>query len=682
MSLLKNDVFENAEPRKPKSRPSSRSSNASRIGRGSPKYDSSLRRTPTKRQSFAPIELKKRVDLNYYKQSIRNKVKSIESQNLKDKDNFDDWLKVKFPEDIPIQAHAALWFENELPEVKRRFERDLRIRGQGKGGSRTSSKMNLRLTIIASLLLTLLGSLELHAAEQPTAVALTEFSSEQIESADLWCPDHPTEDDEPICKALRGDDNPKGSADNSKGDDDNSKGGDDNSKGGDVAESGGAAAQAGGAEEQAKDPKAIANNFAKKLEECCHWLIGCTTEAIHKKEVEKLNTHLLSSKIGEMTEWIQLATLGEFILLSLQSNPTFLRNLANGINNDAVLQKEVLALTSRTGIKSDVTNTALNVTKGILSDDITKFNNAKPLDTVSYFDGNTEMSGMLKRIANDRLNMYSQGLVPLEMKFEDFIKVWLATNSESIQINVDVEGKKGELKEIISNTARVDVESLKLLRRRLYELFPNESPTEHQQKLAHFYNELVTTDAEWSDKAKNILQNAAELRRDIDADAQRIFDNMRKQLNDNQGNMYLDYFKNLQQSLLETYGPTIGTLVFGTLLATGASSFLAIAGTFFRFAWSRLGRFLNPGAASGRLADPSQAFYYKPGKSVPNSRGKYAQIQNGRLRHVKANGQFSDYPSESRINKYLPIIKNRDNRWTFTLDGEEYELNPSFKEVS
>jgi hypothetical protein len=375
-----------------------------------------------------------------------------------------------------------------------------------------------------------------------------------------------------------------------------------------------------------------------------------------------------------MTEWIQLATLGEFILLSLQSNPTFLRNLAGGIKNDAVLQEEVLALTSRTGIKSGVTDTALNVTKGIFTDDITKFNNAKPLDSASYFGDNTVMSGMLKRIAHDRLNMYSQGLVPLEEKFEEFIKLWLATNSESIQRNVDVEGKKGELKEIISNTARTDVESLKLLRRRLHELIPNESPTEHQQKLSLFYNELVTTDAEWSDKAKNILQNAAQLRRDIDADAQRIFDNMRKQLNDNQGYMVADHIKNMRQSLLEKHGPIIGTLFFGGLLSVYASPIFV----FLKFASKLLERFLNPGAAPGHIADPSQAFYYKPGIKVKNKRGTYAQRQNGRLRHVKANGRFSDYPSDRKNDEYLPIVKS-GNRWTFISDGEEYELNPSFK---
>ena len=340
MSLLKNDVFENAEPKKPRSRPSSRSTNTGRTGRGSPKYDSSSRRTPTPRGSFVSIGRKQSVDLNNYKQSIRDKVKSINNEILKDKDNFDAWLQFEFPKDIPIQAHAAVWFKNELPEVKKRIKRILMKRDERKGGSRTSSNMNLQTIIIASLLLTLLGSSELHAAEQPTAVA------SDVDAMIEGFADQAYEDYIRKEEAASNSDLLLGTGE----EDDNSKGGDDNSKGGDVTESGGAAAQGkngggGGVDAALKTNLNRTSNLKDQFVSSLDDMSIQTLSKEHRQDSQLFIYNMtqafrsgVAANIGAGDSMVQMDTLAPFIA-------SFFADFASHwvFKNDALLYLKVMS---------------------------------------------------------------------------------------------------------------------------------------------------------------------------------------------------------------------------------------------------------------------------------------------------------------------------------------------------
>ena len=403
----------------------------------------------------------------------------------------------------------------------------------------------------------------------------------------------------------------------------------------------------------------------------CGWTSTCSTSEIHNLTLFDANADLkkLTTEM-ELHQHVQAATLGEVTLKCLQNNPEFLQRMQEGQEFTDVLEQELIALTSSTGIQDSITTRVQHVIEDILKYSHRRLNSA----------GNFEMAqlkSIMRMVADTRLELYSQGQLLLHTEIGDFLELYIATDGNTILEFINQEGKLATLIEQATGESKVVTATFKRARRRLVRLFPKEGDlTQHQQNIKKIYDSLVTVDGSPSNYLTNLFNRAAMLMKSVDAASRKILNSMRGEFNNHTGDMRGDYIKNLRLTLAEKMGPYAVAWIAGvvvTLLAVGCQSVGGLA---------CFKRFCNMGTARQNVyfSDFDGTYYYKPGHANPALRGKYAQYYQGRLRRVSTTtGQWKDFPAPGDTHLYLPVHKDANNNWSINHDSGSVTLTPTFK---
>ena len=433
----------------------------------------------------------------------------------------------------------------------------------------------------------------------------------------------------------------------------------------------------------AADAPVVAKQLLAQLEEkasgtLCGLTSICSTFEMHTSTLNSANAYLkkLTTEM-ELHQHVQAATLGEVTLKCLQHNPDFLKRMREGQEFTGVLEQELIALTSSTGIQGSITKRVQHVIVDILKYSPRRLNSA----------GNFEMAqlkSIMRMVADTRLELYSQGKLPLDTNIVDFVELYIATDGNTILDFINLEGELATLIEQATGESKVVKATFIRARRRLIRLFPKQGDlTQHQQNIKKIYDSLVTVDGSFSDILTNLFNQAAMLMKSVDAASVKILNNMRAEHNKQTGDMRGDYIKTLRLTLAEQIGPYAFAWIAGvvvTLLAMGP----CVGGL------TVLKRFCydpqhdpQHDRYSIRYSDVDSPYFYKPGNVNPALRGKYAQLCNGKLRHVyTSNGRWGAYPSDDDAHLYLPVQKDANDIWTINHVSGSVTLTPTFKKNS
>ena len=403
----------------------------------------------------------------------------------------------------------------------------------------------------------------------------------------------------------------------------------------------------------------------------CSLTSFCSPTDIHNQAIESANAYLKELTADtDLHENVQSATLGELTLKCLQNNPEFLQRMQNNKDVGDILTREIIALTTKTGIQESITERVQRVI-----DDILKYSPTR-LNSAGNFNLNLLQSTM-RMVANTRLKLYAQGQLDLSTPIQQFLDVYVATNGDELLEFITQEGELADLLEQATGESKVIRAVRVVLREKIDTLLPKKGDfTPHQKEIKKIYDGLVNKRGDTSEAVTEISIRTGKLMKSLDLTSQRLIADMETNRNNREGAMRGDLIKDLRMTLAQRMGPYAFAWIAGVVAALlGVGSMAGGLAAFKRFC--NMGTDSTPQNTSH--SDVNGPYCYKPGNANPALRGKYAQLYNGRLRHVRtSNGKWGGYPSEDDAHLYLPVHKDANNIWSINYEGGFVELKPAF----